>query len=142
VTALLLAERVRARETTCLSSVTRGVHHSKRRGSHVFTSCRTGVGGRPISKVGPGRSEPGPLRGLMFSCSTLESGCSAPPPPFFRSHKPKKCVFLHFIKLREKMALNSFYSPAIIIYFQTLLQGTAPSSYPRLLLLINEPSLQ
>ena len=64
-----------------------------------------------------------------------------PPGPFFRGSKRKKYVFLYFIKLR-KMALNSFCSPAIIIYFQTLLQGTAPFSYPTLLFLINEPSLQ
>lgn len=64
-----------------------------------------------------------------------------PAPCFFRGGKRKKYVFLHFIKLR-KMALNSFCSPAIIIYFQTLLQGTAPFSYPALPFLINEPSLQ
>lgn len=142
VTALPLVKRTRAQETTHLSSMTRCVwgHPSQEKQREPCFHPRNGR--KTNFQNGLWKDRNGPfLRGpqIFLACAGVLVQLFS---PFFRSHKPKKCVFLYFIKLREKMALNSFYSPAIIIYFQTLLQGTAPSSYPGLLLLINEPSLQ
>lgn len=83
VTALLPAERMRAQETTGLSSVTREhIYHSKNRGSHVFVSCRAGAGECQFPKWGPGRTEMELLRGPKFSWYALESGYNSPHPCF------------------------------------------------------------
>lgn len=141
VTALLLVKRTRAQETACLRSVTGGHPPQEKQRQSCFCLLqgrswrKTNFQNRPWKDRNGSAQRPW----VFLVCTGVWVRLF---PPFFRSCKPKKCVFLYFIKLREKMALNSFYSPAIIIYFQTLLQGTAPSSYPGLLLLINEPSLQ
>lgn len=142
VTALPLVKRTRAQETTHLSSMTRcvwGGHPSQEKQREPCFHPRNGRKTNFQNGLWKDRNGGTQRPQIFLACAGVRVQLF---PPFFRSHKPKKCVFLYFIKLREKMALNSFYSPAIIIYFQILLQGTAPSSYPGLLLLINEPSLQ
>lgn len=143
VTALSLVKRMRAQETTHLSSMTRpwggGRRPSQEKQREPCFHPRSGRKTNFQNGLWKDRNGDTQRPQIFLVCTGVQVQLF---PPFFRSRKPKKCVFLYFIKLREKMALNSFYSPAIIIYFQTLLQGTAPSSYPGLLLLINEPSLQ